>query len=84
MADFNQKFDVLVIGGDSGMSGAALLAASETWAWVDEVYLTGATDADVARLGNCPLLESIRTLGFRRSALGPEPRCGPRLSPWTA
>ena len=48
-----------------------LLAPSETWAWVDEVYLLDCSDAEAARLGRCPLLGGVLTLGFRRSALGP-------------
>jgi uncharacterized protein (TIGR02996 family) len=47
----------------------ALLAASETWAWVDEIHLLGAGDADIARLRGCALLESVRCVGFRRSTL---------------
>jgi uncharacterized protein (TIGR02996 family) len=47
----------------------ALLAASETWAWVDEIYLLGAGDADIARLRGCALLESVGCVGFRRSTL---------------
>jgi uncharacterized protein (TIGR02996 family) len=47
------------------------LAATETWAWVDEVYLTPAGDNDVARLGQGPLLSAIVSLGFRGGNVGP-------------
>lgn len=52
--------------------GLALLGASETWAWVDETYLLGAADADVARLRKCELFDTVGSLGFRRSPLGPD------------
>jgi uncharacterized protein (TIGR02996 family) len=51
--------------------GMALLAASETWAWVDEVYLLGLSDPEVPRLGKCALLDAVVSLGFRRCDLGP-------------
>jgi len=51
--------------------GLSLLAASETWAWVDEVYLLEARDADVSRASECKLLDAVTSLGFRRSELGP-------------
>ena len=49
----------------------SLLAGTETWAWVEEVYLHGGVDADVARLRRCALLEQVGGLGFRRFELGP-------------
>jgi hypothetical protein len=51
--------------------GLAVLAASETWAWVDEVYLLAAGKGDVARLRACELFDAVGSLGFRRSSLGP-------------
>jgi uncharacterized protein (TIGR02996 family) len=51
--------------------GMALLAASETWAWVEEVFLLDARDHDVPRLGSCALLDAVCSLGFLRSHLGP-------------
>jgi uncharacterized protein (TIGR02996 family) len=47
------------------------LAATETWAWVDEVYVTTAGDNDVARLGQTALLSAVVSLGFRGGNLGP-------------
>jgi uncharacterized protein (TIGR02996 family) len=49
----------------------ALLAASETWAWVDEVFLLGASDTDIARLRGCVLLDALLSLGLRRGTVGP-------------
>ncbi len=49
----------------------ALLAGSETWAWVEEVFLLDAGDGDVARLRRSPLLEQIALLGLRRGGIGP-------------
>jgi uncharacterized protein (TIGR02996 family) len=49
----------------------SLVAGTETWAWVEEVFLLGAGDSEVARLRRCVLLEQIAALGLRRCALGP-------------
>src|SRR4051812_24729976 len=40
----------------SALKGYALplLAGTETWAWVEEVYLDSVGEADLARLGRCP------------------------------
>lgn len=47
------------------------LAPTETWAWVEEVYVTGAEDEDVTRLRHSPLFPGIVSLGFKAGQLGP-------------
>ncbi len=46
-----------------------LLTGTETWAWVEELYVVGAQDADLARLRTCPLLAQLGALGFQGSRL---------------
>src|SRR5207244_2346993 len=55
----------------SALKGQAMsrLAGTETWAWVEEVYLFGAGSADLSALRRCPLLDQLAGLGFRRSVL---------------
>jgi uncharacterized protein (TIGR02996 family) len=49
----------------------AALAPTEAWAWVEQLYIDGARDSDVARLGPNPLPASVNGLGFPRGVLGP-------------
>src|SRR5437870_2204633 len=53
----------------AAIQGQALsrLAATETWAWVEEVYLFGAASADLSLLRRCPLLAQLAGQGQRRS-----------------
>ena len=56
------------------------LAGTEAWAWIDEVYITDAQDADMSRLGQVALLADVVSLGFQGGRLGPAgrrrwPRC---------
>jgi uncharacterized protein (TIGR02996 family) len=46
------------------------LAGTETWAWVEELYLAAGQDSDVSRLKHNPLLAELTSLGFHRG-LGP-------------
>jgi uncharacterized protein (TIGR02996 family) len=47
------------------------LAGTEAWAWVEELFIIGAQDNDVARLGANPLLSAIGSVRFTRGHLGP-------------
>jgi uncharacterized protein (TIGR02996 family) len=49
----------------------AALAGEEVWAWVEGVEVQGATHAHAPRLAACALLETLGSLGFSGSEIGP-------------